>query len=135
MGGSDREKLTLVALHTSLVEAAETERLLPPATRKQKMATWPEYPSEWTAYGYTETEARRPKPTPKQIDEWGWMVQTMLRLPDADNRKLMWAVAHSAAFRDRGPAWKKLGRILHCDHRTVKRRYEGALADLWMLID
>lgn len=135
MGRSDRKKLSLVALHMSLVEAAETERLLPPAVRKQKMSTWPEYPSEWTAYGYTETEASRPKPTPKQIDEWGYMVTTMLRLPNDDDRKLMWAVAHSAAFRERGPAWKKLAKILHCDHRTVKRKYESALAELWVMID
>tara|TARA_R100000995_G_C3453052_1_gene109146 strand:+ start:264 stop:656 length:393 start_codon:yes stop_codon:yes gene_type:complete len=127
--------ITLAALHDLLIEAAETERMLPPAIRKQKLATWPDSPDEWTAYGYTDAETRRPKPSPKQIDEWSEMLQTLLRLPDADDRKLMWAVAHSAAFRERGPAWKKLAKILHCDYRTVKRKYENALTDLWFIID
>ena len=31
-------------------EAAETERALPPAIRKQKLCSWPEYRQQWSSY-------------------------------------------------------------------------------------
>ena len=42
-------------LHDMLIEAAETERRLPPAVRKQKMASWPDYPLDWHGYGMDAT--------------------------------------------------------------------------------
>ena len=121
-------------LHDMLIRAAETERAMPAALRKQKMASWPEYPNEWTAYAYSDIEPRLPRPTAVLIDEYGYAIDLVLSLPDPDDRRLLWAVAHSAAYRDRGPSWRLLSKILHCDPRTAKRRYETALLSLWYLI-
>ena len=41
---------SITALHDSLIEAAETERRMPTAWRKQKLASWPEYRADWLAY-------------------------------------------------------------------------------------
>jgi hypothetical protein len=53
-------------------------------------------------------------------------------LMDEDDRKLVWAVAHSAAFKARGAPWTRLARMLRLgsDGRVVKRRYMDALVRL-----
>jgi hypothetical protein len=52
------------------------------------------------------------------------------------DRKLVWAVAHSAAYRDRGVQWSKLARILRLnDPRIVKRRYQDALIKLYYKLE
>jgi hypothetical protein len=54
-----------------------------------------------------------------------------LAMDEAD-RRLIWAVAHSAAFRDRGAKWTKIAKILGLnDPRIVKRRYQDALVRLY----
>jgi hypothetical protein len=51
---------------------------------------------------------------------------------DADDRKMVWAVSHSAAFRERGAQWQKLARMNGLrDGRQIKRRYTDALVRLW----
>lgn len=124
----------LIDLHDMLIRAAETERALPAAIRKQKMASWPEYPNEWTAYAYSDVEPRLPRPTSVAIDEYGYAIDLVLSVPDRDDRQLLWATAHSAAYRDRGPSWRLIGKVLHVDPRTAKRRYETALLSLWYLV-
>jgi len=69
-----------------LIRAAETERAMPAALRKQKMASWPEYPNEWTAYAYSDIEPRLPRPTAVLIDEYGYAINLVLSLPDPDDR-------------------------------------------------
>ena len=44
---------SLTELHDCLVEAAETERRLPAALRKQKLASWVDIQPEWLAYADT----------------------------------------------------------------------------------
>ena len=59
-----------------------------------------------------------------------------LALMDMSDRKLVWAVAHSAAYRDRGIQWTKIARILRLnDHRIVRRRYREALIKLYYKIN
>ena len=104
--------MDVVELNDLFLEAAETERKLPPAVRKQKMCAWPDYVTSWSAYGYNAFE-----------------------MLDDDDRRLVWAVAHSAAFRQRGPSWSKIARLLSLnDPRIVKKRYKDALIRLYYKI-
>ena len=116
-------------------EAAETERKLPPAFRKQKMSAWPNYPQEWTAYGYSEYKPGLPKATPKQVDGYERALFLGIEMMNKDDRQIVWAVAHSAAFRERGPKWQKLARMRGLrDGRQIKRRYTDALIRCWYKI-
>ena len=113
-------------------EAAETERKLPAAMRKQKMASWPDYVTEWSGYGYSSEGVTRLKATPEQITRLDLAVTLGLTKMDTEDRQLMWAVCHSAAFRERGPKWTKLAKILGLhDPRIVKRRYKDVLVNLY----
>jgi len=118
-------------LHDMLIEAAETERRLPPAVRKQKMASWPDYPLDWHGYGWTQQGEVILRPTSEQISDMDWIVERVIKL-DQDDRRIIWAAAHSAAFRQRGPQWTRIKKILGLnDPRIVKRRYQDALVKLW----
>jgi len=124
--------MNIVEINDLFLEAAETERKLPPAIRKQKMCAWPDYVTDWQAYGYNAFEAPKLKATPDQITRYDKALQIAVTKLDDDDRRLVWAVAHSAAFRDRGPAWTKLARILQLnDPRIVKRRYKDILVNLY----
>ena len=119
-------------LNTLFFEAAETERKLPAAIRKQKMSGWPDYPQSWKAYGYNEFQVRLPKATPQQVDNFDRALVLGIRHMDADDRKLVWAVAHSAAFRERGAKWDQIARMRGLrDGRQIKRRYMDALIRCW----
>ena len=113
-------------------EAAETERKLPASMRHQKMASWPDYVTEWSGYGYSSEGVTRLKATPEQITRLDLAVEIGLHKLDTEDRRLIWAVSHSAAFRERGPKWTKLAKILGLhDPRIVKRRYKDALVNLY----
>ncbi len=128
----DSKFKSMVFLDDLFMEAAETERKLPPAIKKQKMASWPEYVRSWQSYGWNDAETSLPKATPQQITRFE---QAMDLLNDygvkIEDKRLIWATAHSAAFRDRGPSWAKVGRKLRIDPRTVKKRYFDALIRLY----
>ena len=84
---------------------------------------------DWMAYA-DEDEAPRISPAnTRQVTEYDFTILVVLNQPDPDTRKLMWACAHSAVFRQRGIAWRRLGKIRRCDARKVKRDYEAALLD------
>jgi hypothetical protein len=69
--------------------------------------------------------------TNAEIDRYD-KIADYLALMEEKDRKLVWAVAHSAAYRDRGVQWSKLARILRLnDPRIVKRRYQDALIKLY----
>ena len=124
--------MDIAQLNELFFEAAETERKLPSAFRKQKMASWPDYVTEWSGYGYSTTETTRLKASPDQITRLDKAIDLALTKMDDEDRKLTWAVAHSAAFRDRGPKWTKIAKILGLnDPRIVKRRYKDALVRLY----
>jgi len=122
------DKPDVSQLDDLFLEAAETERKLPAAIRKQKMSAWPDYPSSWKAYGYNEFQVRLPKATPQQVDNFDRALALGIKHMDADDRKLVWAVAHSAAFRERGAKWHQIARMQGLrDGRQIKRRYMDAL--------
>ncbi len=113
-------------------EAAKTERALPPAIRKQKLGSWPEYRQQWSAYGSAEFKPKLPAPSPKQVSAYDRALILSIEHMDADDRKMVWAVSHSAAFRERGAQWQKLARMYGLrDGRQIKRRYQDALIRLW----
>ena len=118
-------------LHDLIVSAAETDRRLPPAIRKQKMAAWPDVINDWHGYGWTQLGETVLRPTSEQIDSYDKAIRIVLQATEED-RRLIWAVAHSAAFKARGAAWTKLARMLRLgrDGRVVKRRYLDALVRL-----
>ena len=122
---------SIAALHDSLLEAAETERRLPPAMRKQKLASWPEYKADWLAYADEITQVGLGKATARQITDYDAMLAAIVQISAVEDRRLLWATAHSAAFRRRGPAWKKLAKLMHTNSRNVKARYEQALVRLY----
>ena len=118
----------IAPLHKLLVEAAETERRLPAAMRKVTTTYWPDYKAEWLSYADEHTRVRL-QATTAQITKYERAISIVTLLPN-QSRRLVWAVAFSAADRQRGPAWSKLGRLLGIDRRRVKRDYEEALRDL-----
>ena len=119
------------SLHSLFLEAAETDRRLPPAIRKQKMAAWPDVINDWHGYGWTQIGETVLRPTSKQISNYDRALELTVTMPEAD-RKLVWAVAHSAAFKARGAPWTRLARLLGMgtDGRVVKRNYMDALVRL-----
>ena len=125
------QKLGVDQLHDFFLEAAETEKKLPGVIKKQKMVHWPDYVKEWAAYGYNSLQPQRLKATPEQITRLDQAITIGLSISEAD-RRLIWAVAHSAAFRDRGPKWTQIAKILGLnDPRIVKRRYQDSLVRLY----
>ena len=109
-------------LSDALIRAAETERALPAALQKQKLTFWPDHINEWHEYGWRDATAKLARPSPADIDELD-SLYVATSLLDESESKLVWAVAHSAAYRSRGPAWRKIGRKLGIDPRTVKTTY------------
>ena len=131
----DLARLDIAQLDQLLMEAAETERKMPAALRKQRMCAWPDYPRDAMAYGYNAFQAPILKATPEQITRYDAALELVITRLDEQDRRLVWAVAHSAAFRQRGPAWSKLARILGLhDPRVVKRKYKDVLVRLYYLI-
>ena len=135
--GLSREKadqLRDIGVLTSMFfEAAETERRLPPAYRKKPGVAWPDYPDEKVAYGYTDAVARLSPATTKGIEHYNIAMKLTFLMPE-DDRKLVWAVAHSAAFRLRGPRWGVLSRVMGIAPATAKRRFEKVILSLWVYL-
>ena len=123
--------LSVEKLHDLFLEAAETDRRMPPAVRKAKLASWVDYPMDWHGYGWTQQGVTHLKPTSQQIDNYDRSLALTFKMPEAD-RKIVWAVAHSAAFRDIGAKWTQIAWLLSLnDPRIVKRRYQDALIELF----
>lgn len=122
-------ELTAPALHDLLLEAAETDRRLPAALRKTPSAWWPEIAHDWMAYPDAKTTTRLARATAEQVDNYDFVHEVVASVPDANDRVLLWAVAASAAFRHRGPAWTRIAKIQHTDRRRVKSVYEAVLVD------
>ena len=125
-------RLTAPELHDLLLEAAETDRRLPAALRKTPGAWWPEIAHDWMAYPDAITTTRLPRATAEQISNYDFIHEVVANVPDASDRVLLWAVAASAALRQRGPAWTRIARIQHTDRRRVKSVYEAVLVDTVM---
>ena len=119
--------ISVPGLHDYLIEAAETERRLPPGVRKQKLASWPDIQPDWLAYADTNKHSTLGKASTRQIQRYDDILHSIADLQSSDDRRILWAVAHAGAFKRRGPSWLKLSKLMHCDRRTVKTRYEDAL--------
>jgi len=118
-------------LHQMFIDMAQTERRLPIAIRKQKLASWPDYPLDWHGYGWTQQGDVRLRPTGQQIDEMD-RAHSMIMQLELDDRRLVLAVAHSAVGRQRGPRWSRLAHMLGLnDPRIVKRNYRDVLNRLY----
>ena len=118
-------------LHQLFIDMAQTERRLPIAIRKQKLASWPDYPLDWHGYGWTQQGDVRLRPTGQQIDEMD-RAHSMIMQLELDDRRLVLAVAHSAVGRQRGPRWSRLAHMLGLnDPRIVKRNYRDVLNRLY----
>ena len=112
-------------------EAAETGRRLPAAIRKQMMASWPEYLRDWKSYGWQDYTPRLSPATTKAVDRFELALDMGIKHMDKDDRALVWLVAHSGAFNQRGPRWTKLARAMGSERRIVKRKYEQAIIRLY----
>ena len=119
----------MLSLHDLVLKAAETEKRLPSERLKQMQSNWPEFKSEWLAYAAEKTNVKFDKALAKEIDAYDWLTPKMLLLETKD-RKLIWDVANSAAFRSRGPAWSRLAKRYDCDRRKVKNEYVKSLVKL-----
>ena len=122
----------LVRVHKFLVEAAETERRLPSISRRSIKTLWPEVASEqFLDYRPTKTPLTLCGATNKQIDAYSRALDLVVdHLDNPEDRCLVWAVVHSAAFRTRGPAWLQVSKLMHTHRDTVRARYENALLDI-----
>tara|TARA_Y100001972_G_C7609529_1_gene305533 strand:+ start:329 stop:736 length:408 start_codon:yes stop_codon:yes gene_type:complete len=121
---------SITELDEKFMRAAETERRLPPAIRRQKLAFWVDYANDWKGYGY---QAFSPKLSPAKSDEvteYEQMLQISIDYAGEKDRKIIWLVAHSAVFRERGPKWTEIARELGVDRRAVKIKYQDALIRL-----
>lgn len=112
-------------------EAAETERKLPGVVKKRYSVAWPDYvPDPGLAYGYGEFEVRMPPADAAEIFRYDCALE-LARVLDADDARLVWAVAHSAVRRPRGPAWSRVAKITGSHPATVKRGFERSMGQCW----
>lgn len=123
-------ELDIAQLAELFFHAAETERRLPPAIRKRSRANWPDYPDEFTGYGYTDAVLRLGPASTQDVTDYELALK-LTPLMAEDERRVVWAAAHSAVRRARGPHWRALAKIMGCSPVTVKRRFERALWGLW----
>jgi hypothetical protein len=124
------KKITAPELHDLLVEAAETDRRLPPGLRITPSTWWPDvYDAEWMRYADKRSRLRLSPATAKQISNYDWIHEIVLTVPAIVDRQLLWAIATSAAFRHRGPSWTKIAKIRHSNRRQVKNVYEKVLIE------
>ena len=128
------ENYSVLQLHEWLLEAAETERRLPRAMRRQSTNSWPDVLHEWSLDYAQPMPLGLATASSVQVDRYDRVLGWVLMLPDDSDRNLLWAAAHSAAFRSRGPKWAQIARVMHINRATVKRRYEAALLRLWVLL-
>ena len=135
--GLSREKVDQLQDAASLTNlfftAAETERRLPAIRRQTVKTCWPDYPDDPQAYGYTEEPLRLDPASARDVSDYEVALELSMLL-DVEERRVLWAVVHSAAFRTRGAQWRSLSRQLGVAPPTVKRRFEYAVLHLWQLI-
>ena len=112
-------------------EAADTERRMAGVRMGSIKSCWPDYPEEVNlAFGYNPTEVKLAKASPGAITRYDLALELSMML-SLDDRKIVWAAAHSGARRQRGPAWKRISKYLHMHPATVKRKFERAMLTLW----
>ena len=124
-----KRKISAAALHDLLIEAAETDRRLPPALRKASPTYWPEITQEWLSYASETTQTRLSPATAKQITDYDFVHEVVMSVNSQEDRQLLWAIATSAAFRARGPMWTRVARARKTNRRSLKNVYERVLLE------
>ena len=99
----------LLPIYEFLVKACETERGLPLVINTTLKTLWPETASEkHVDYKPDRTRITFCKPTGKQIDQHSRALALVVdAIESPKERKIIWAVAQSSAFRD-SPKWTQL---------------------------
>ena len=121
----------VAGLASFFFEAADTERRLPSVRRQSVNCCWPDFADDPSvAFGYNDTVTRLAKASPGAITRYDQALELCLLL-DVDERRVIWASAHSAVRRQRGPTWRAIGALLGMQAATVKRRFESAILTLW----
>ena len=126
----------LKPIHDYLVRACEVEAGFPKVVNITKETFWPDIASErHIDYKPDRTHITYCKPTGRQIDEYSRALELVVEtLESVEDKKIVWAVANSSAFRERGPKWTKLaqdfkgmGKGYPKSPRAIKFRYEECL--------
>jgi hypothetical protein len=112
-------------LHSLFVDAAETDRRLPPAIRKQKMAAWPDVIADWHGYGWTQLGETVIRPTSKQIDEYDKAMGFTVKMPEDDRRSSLGGSAR-ICFQGKRRAVDKAGKNV-----ADGQRWPGCKAPLY----
>ncbi len=120
-----------IGLRELFFEAAVAERKMPAAYNLRVRGYWPDIPEDPNlAYGYNETEVRLGSASAIEIKKWDIAIE-LTKLFEPEDAKLVWAAAHSAVRRDRGPAWRRIAEQMHCHPETARRRFDRAIVGLW----
>ncbi len=120
-----------IGLRNLFFEAAVAERKMPRAYDLRVRGYWPEIPADpHTAYGYGEVDVRPGPASVAEIRSWDIAIE-LTKMLEVEDAKLVWAAAHSAVRRDRGPAWRRIAEKLHVHPETARRRFERAILGLW----
>lgn len=130
----------LGSIHNILVAACETERGLPEVSPPGLKTLWPGTSAERNVdYKPDRTRVTECKPTGRHIDNHGRALAMVVEgLSSEVDRRIVWAVATTAAFRERGPRWKHLvdrfrskGSEYPKHVRTLRHRYEESLLSIF----
>ncbi|ANS02980.1 putative sigma-factor like protein [uncultured Mediterranean phage uvDeep-CGR0-AD1-C123] len=116
-------------------EAAATERKLPGVLRRRYRVIWPKYVDDPNlAFGYNDAKVPLGAASAEEVTRYDAVLE-LSQVLSAEDAKLVWACAHSSVRRQRGPAWSKVARIVGTHPATVKRRFEGAMIQLWYALE
>ena len=127
-------------IHNFLVAACETEQSLPEVRHPGLTTLWPEPSVERNVdYMPDRTKVTKCKPTGWQIDAHGRALGMVAEsLSSEVDRRIVWAVAQSAAFRVRGPRWEQVTKNLLAEgpgypkyRQALKNSYEEALLSIF----
>ena len=127
-------------IHNFLVAACEIERDLPEVRHPGLKTLWPETSVERNVdYKPDRTTVTKCRPTGRQIDAHGRALEMVAEsLSSEVDRRIVWAVAQSAAFRVRGPKWDQVTKNLHAEGsgypkypQALKNSYEEALLSIF----
>ena len=81
--------MDMTQLNDLFLEAAETERKLPAAIRKQKLSSWPDHVQDWFGYGYHAAETPRLTATLEQVSRLDYAIELGITGMDVEDRKLV----------------------------------------------
>ena len=111
--------------------AGTTERLMPNVKKPKAMEMFDilEMSYERKDAGYWEKDAKlKLRANSKQINCWEMAIDLLAKIPDLDNRRLVWARAMRYS-------WVVLGKRFGCHRVTMKKRYKSVILDLEISLD